>query len=587
MIALTELKATRRNDFILVALLATKNVAETIVTSNIPTTHRDRIMPQEVDFDINVTSLYAAIGRSDWEAASRACILNPTEAETWVIRKERSEDGKLLLNNNTHDNDDRSSAQCGNIMWRFLPLHSACARNPPSSFIRDLLRAYPEAAGIRDDQGMHPLHYACGNRASHGVIRHLLEAFPRAARLVDPNGMLPLHYLASWGQSERGIVDMLVEAYGEAIMARDKDGATPLELAKEGQFDGWEQVVDVMEMAFSTDRTNGGGANLGLTVVVPNNDSSTLGSTLDVRASKKSSRDSPRGRSSGTPKSSSRRTRSSSRTRADKSPSSRVRDAHSLGEISIPQSPASRGRFMETPSPRHFARSLHSLEDMKTPRSSGRGFGFDRPTPSSSGGGGGRTSTTPQEHREQLQYQQQSTFDLDPSRDNYDDQRELTKLIAEIRREKEAVEFRADAAENRAERKEAENNELRVKLSEYDHIVSNYQEAVEKLQGIIKSMAISQDTLGGIVETAEQRENSRMRKSEERRKVLMELIRSEEEAVEEEEREFQFGGDTLGLAFDKQLRQMEDIRNEVEDLRIVRDNGAHHHNPYRMNKHIQ
>ncbi|KAL7472817.1 hypothetical protein ACHAXS_013182 [Conticribra weissflogii] len=534
-------------------------------------------MPEEVDFDINVTNLYASIGRSDWESASRACVLHPIEAETWVIRKERDDDGELL-----HSAD--GSAR-GNIMWRFLPLHSACARDPPSSFLRDLLRAYPDAAGIRDDQGMYPLHYACGNRASRGVIRQLLEAFPRAARLVDPNGMLPLHYLASWGQSERGIVEMLLEAHPDGVLARDKDGATALDLAKEGNYDGWEEVVDVLEMAMldsSSGESRRGrkyGDDVGLSVTVP--DHSSLGSTVDARSSKKS----PRARTPSAP----RRSRSNSRSRThsrNPSPSPRPyhRDPRSVGEISsIPPSPSSRGgtshHFTERESrtPRHSARS--SLEDMKTPRSSGRGgsggFGFDiKPTSSGASGAGTRSASRSRSRMGVSPLDSRDQYDgAAVERDDYhhQDQRELTKLIAEIRRDKEAAELRADAAENRAERKEAENNELRIKFAEYEHMVSNYQEAVEKLQGVIKAMALSQEHLGGIVETAEKRENERMRKSEERRKALMELIRAEEEAERIESEEYRYDGDILGAAFMKQLRDMDNIRHEIEDMRIMRD----------------
>ena len=46
----------------------------------------------EVDFDVNVTDLYDAIGRSDWNSASVACRIDPVEAETWVVRRRGSVD---------------------------------------------------------------------------------------------------------------------------------------------------------------------------------------------------------------------------------------------------------------------------------------------------------------------------------------------------------------------------------------------------------------------------------------------------------------------------------------------------------------
>eukprot|EP00586_Coscinodiscus_wailesii_P021537 CAMPEP_0172515204 /NCGR_PEP_ID=MMETSP1066-20121228/266171_1 /TAXON_ID=671091 /ORGANISM="Coscinodiscus wailesii, Strain CCMP2513" /LENGTH=106 /DNA_ID=CAMNT_0013296189 /DNA_START=12 /DNA_END=328 /DNA_ORIENTATION=+ len=99
---------------------------------------------REVDFDTGPTKLYRAISNSEWNVASSIAKLDPEEAETWVVRK-------------CFDQASNTTR----VLWRFLPLHSACARQPPDDLIRSLLKAYPEAAFSRDDQGMLPLHYAC------------------------------------------------------------------------------------------------------------------------------------------------------------------------------------------------------------------------------------------------------------------------------------------------------------------------------------------------------------------------------------------------------------------------------------------
>jgi len=166
----------------------------------------------EVDFHKNVTDLYKAITEQDWEAAIKAVKKHPDEAKTWVVRK----------------NDEKPTEN----IWRFLPIHSACARQPPGSLITALVAAYPEGARCIDDQGMYALHYAAGNQASRDVMRSLLMAFPDCAKLKDPRGWLPIHYLACWGPSSISVVDMVMVANRNIVESKDEDDNTPMDLAK-------------------------------------------------------------------------------------------------------------------------------------------------------------------------------------------------------------------------------------------------------------------------------------------------------------------------------------------------------------------
>lgn len=169
----------------------------------------------EVDYDHDITRLYEAITNEDWDEAIDAVRSAPAEARTWVVR---------------HHPD-------GEIMWRFLPLHSACARQPPAELVSALLDAYRPAASTCDDQGLYPLHYAAGNQASSAVIKTLLLNHPDATAEADPTGMLPLHYLAKWGPSDKLCLDILLLTNQKAALDKTEEGETALELALEGDYE--------------------------------------------------------------------------------------------------------------------------------------------------------------------------------------------------------------------------------------------------------------------------------------------------------------------------------------------------------------
>eukprot|EP00526_Cylindrotheca_closterium_P011182 CAMPEP_0113625866 /NCGR_PEP_ID=MMETSP0017_2-20120614/13365_1 /TAXON_ID=2856 /ORGANISM="Cylindrotheca closterium" /LENGTH=383 /DNA_ID=CAMNT_0000536003 /DNA_START=60 /DNA_END=1211 /DNA_ORIENTATION=- /assembly_acc=CAM_ASM_000147 len=180
----------------------------------------------QVDFDKNITKLYESITSSTWDVAIACAQQRPAEAKTWVVR---------------HYEDQGDAAK--EVMWRFLPIHSACARQPPAAVILALINAYPDGVKCIDDQGMYPLHYACGNQASRDVIRQLLMTYPQAAKKRDPRGMLPIHYLTCWGPSSISVVDMVLVANREVANAQDVDGNTPMDLAKEGEYPEREAVI--------------------------------------------------------------------------------------------------------------------------------------------------------------------------------------------------------------------------------------------------------------------------------------------------------------------------------------------------------
>lgn len=180
----------------------------------------------EVNFDNNVTPLYDAISNSDWDGAERALRCKPIEARTWVVR---------------YGNE-------GEVLWRFLPIHSACARQPPHRLIDSLIRAYPEGTRELDDQGMFPLHYACGNQASTEVTDLLINSNPDAiTTYCKVNGMLPIHYLAQWGPSHTKVIELMLTVNREILDMNDQEGNSTFDLAYEGDYPERDEVTSVLE----------------------------------------------------------------------------------------------------------------------------------------------------------------------------------------------------------------------------------------------------------------------------------------------------------------------------------------------------
>lgn len=168
----------------------------------------------EVDYDLNPTELYLRICDSDWDASLTALEDNPVESKIWVVK----------------------SVGDGQATCRFLPIHSACARQPPVSIICALLEAFPEGVNARDDNGMYPLHYASANHASVEVIAVLLSAFPDANQLrVEADGALPIHLAAQWGVSSLSVIDELLADNPSLACARDNDGHISLDLAHQSE----------------------------------------------------------------------------------------------------------------------------------------------------------------------------------------------------------------------------------------------------------------------------------------------------------------------------------------------------------------
>jgi len=156
---------------------------------------------------------------------------------------------------------------------RLLPLHQACALNPPLNAIKALLKAYPDAslqydvyfhrvplhiatcrgasaeviqsllhatndaseiAKQRDSLGRVPLHYAVFSHDSFDTITSLVKAYPAGIKIMDYKGWLPIHVACRYGTT-LPILRTLVKAYPRSLLRRTFGGMTPLECAQRFQ----------------------------------------------------------------------------------------------------------------------------------------------------------------------------------------------------------------------------------------------------------------------------------------------------------------------------------------------------------------
>jgi hypothetical protein len=97
--------------------------------------------------------------------------------------------------------------------------------------INALLDAYPKAIRVDSEGGRLPLHTACAGRATPRVVSTLVTAYPAAARHRNKDGFLPLHLAAHWGVSHPNVAVILLKAYPDATVGRNRWERTPLEEA--------------------------------------------------------------------------------------------------------------------------------------------------------------------------------------------------------------------------------------------------------------------------------------------------------------------------------------------------------------------
>lgn len=78
------------------------------------------------------------------------------------------------------------------LVWKRLPLHACCKKQPPKEFIQELLGAWRESCSHKDNQRSLPLHYACAFGASIDVIELLLRSSPNSIMVRNRDGLTPI-----------------------------------------------------------------------------------------------------------------------------------------------------------------------------------------------------------------------------------------------------------------------------------------------------------------------------------------------------------------------------------------------------------
>ena len=101
-------------------------------------------------------------------------------------------------------------------------LHWSVFGHPPVDVIQAILAVKPDLAKVANKKGHLPLHVACSYRASPQVIAELLRVYPQAAGIKIPkDGSYPLHLLCDFGCPVESIRLILQEPAGISSITKE------------------------------------------------------------------------------------------------------------------------------------------------------------------------------------------------------------------------------------------------------------------------------------------------------------------------------------------------------------------------------
>jgi hypothetical protein len=129
--------------------------------------------------------------------------------------------------------------------YKRLPLHIACMSSAPNDTIIKMIELCDEATTKKDALGRLPIHYSCKTPSMEPVVARLLQEYPESANVADKQGFLPLHVACRSGLSV-GIIRLLVAAAPGTTEKKTKKGSTPYMCAKFLKGDHQQQVIAVV-----------------------------------------------------------------------------------------------------------------------------------------------------------------------------------------------------------------------------------------------------------------------------------------------------------------------------------------------------
>lgn len=129
--------------------------------------------------------------------------------------------------------------------YRRLPLHIACMSNAPNDSIIRMIELCGEALTKKDALGRLPIHYSCKNPGMEPVVTRLLQRYPRSADVADKQGFLPLHVACRSGVSV-AMIRLLVATSPGTTQKKTKKGSTPCMCAKVMKGDHQQEIVDIV-----------------------------------------------------------------------------------------------------------------------------------------------------------------------------------------------------------------------------------------------------------------------------------------------------------------------------------------------------
>jgi hypothetical protein len=136
--------------------------------------NKDGVTTTSVLYNEGATPLFKAIEEQDWKEVERICADEPHQAAIWVVST-----GTVQTTFNWS-------------LWKRLPVHELCRRNPTVQALYCLINAYPDGCRAVTQFGELPLHLAVECGASSTIVTALITANWRGVFQCDQVGRTPI-----------------------------------------------------------------------------------------------------------------------------------------------------------------------------------------------------------------------------------------------------------------------------------------------------------------------------------------------------------------------------------------------------------